>query len=95
MADGFMIEITGAQAAEVEAAAKACGMSVEDYARAMLQLGLNSQTHRADLDVAEDIAAFEEYERTGMAIPHEEVIEWLRSVASGDPVPKPQPRKMK
>ena len=42
-----------------------------------------------------DLASIEEYERTGEAIPAEEVFDWLRSLHTGNPLPKPQARKLR
>ena len=98
MADGALkLELDGPLAEDLRAAADACDMPVEDYVRSVLQreaaeaaeaLGWNH-------DIAEDIASIEDYEETGMAIPWEEVKPWLESLTTDDPLPRPQPRKLK
>ena len=47
-----------------------------------------------DHSVETDIAALKDYERTGEAIPSEEVFAWLRSLHTDNPLPRPQARKL-
>lgn len=58
MADGFQIDVEGERAAKLKAAADAAGMTPVDFAMSALDRVL-------DDDWAEDLAALEEYDRTG------------------------------
>jgi predicted transcriptional regulator len=44
-------------------------------------------------DVAEDRRRYEEFKRTGLAVPFEEVKAWVASWGSPDELPRPRPRK--
>lgn len=96
--DTLTISLPGPLADDIRAAADACGMSVEDYVQTLLKreaaeaaeaLGWNE-----DHSVETDIAALKDYERTGEAIPSEEVFAWLRSLHTDNPLPRPQARKL-
>lgn len=97
MADTLTISIPAPLADEVRAAAEARGLSPEDYVRQQLawDIALGDDDTGADLGVEEDIAAYEDYERTGMGIPSEEVTAWLRSLTTDNPLPRPRPRRLK
>jgi len=45
--------------------------------------------------LAEEARRFAEFERTGEAVPMEEVVAWVESWGSADEPPRPQPRKIK
>ncbi len=96
-ADTLNISLSGPLAEDLRAAADACEMPVEDFVRTVLRreaaeaaeaLGWNA-------DIAEDLAALKDYDETGMAIPWEEVEPWLQSLTTDNPLPRPQPRKLK
>jgi predicted transcriptional regulator len=91
MADGLTITIDEEQAEQLRAAAEARGMKVEDFVRATLQLGLLQD----DNDLAEDIRRWEEFERTGEAIDGDEVVAWLQSLKTDNPLPIPKAQKLK
>jgi predicted transcriptional regulator len=84
---------------DLRAAADACEMTFEDYARRVLEreahLAAEALGWNEDRSIETEIASFEEYERTGEAIPAEEVFEWLRSLHTENPLPKPQARKLR
>jgi predicted transcriptional regulator len=45
-------------------------------------------------DVAEDRRRYDEFKRTGLAVPLDEVKAWVASWGSADELPRPQPRKV-
>jgi predicted transcriptional regulator len=45
-------------------------------------------------DVAEDRRRYDEFKRTGLAIPLDEVKAWVASWGSADELPRPKPRKV-
>jgi predicted transcriptional regulator len=48
-----------------------------------------------DLDVEEDLRRVREFERTGEAIPGDEVKAWIESWGTENELPRPQPRKVR
>jgi hypothetical protein len=96
-ADTLTISLTGSLLDEVRAAAEARGLTPEEYVRQQLawDIALGEDDAEPAFGVEEDIAAFEDYERTGMGIPGEEVEAWLRSLTTDNPLPRPRPRKLK
>ncbi len=93
----LQFSLDGPLADDIRAAADACDMPVETYVRTVLRreaaeaaeaLGWNA-------DIEQDLADLNEYEETGEAIPWEEVEPWLKSLTTDDPLPRPQPRKLK
>ena len=46
-------------------------------------------------DVEEDIRRLEEFERTGLAIPGDEVKAWIDSWGTANELPRPKPHKVK
>lgn len=96
-ADTLTISLTGPLADEVRAAAEARGLTPEDYVRKQLawDIALGGGDAEPSFGVEEDRAAYEDFERTGMGIPGEEVDAWLKSLATDNPLPRPRPRKLK
>ncbi len=96
-ADTLTISLTGPLADEVRAAAEARGLTPEDYVRQQIasDIALGDDDAATSFGVEEDRAAFEDYERTGMGIPGEEVEAWLRSLTTDNPLPRPRPRKLR
>jgi len=94
MADALTISIPAPLADEVRAAAEARGLSPEDYVRQQLawDIALGDEGDEPPSGVEEDVAAYEDFERTGMGIPGEEVEAWLRSLATDNPLPRPRAR---
>jgi predicted transcriptional regulator len=45
-------------------------------------------------DIAEDRRRYEEFKRTGLAVPLDEVKAWVASWGSADELPRPKPRKV-
>ena len=45
-------------------------------------------------DIAEDLRRLDEFERTKLAIPLDEVKAWVASWGSADELPRPEPRKV-
>lgn len=68
MADGFHIDVEGERAAKLKAAADAAGMSPVDFA-------MNALDRALEDDWAEDLAALEDYDRTGEFVPLEAALE--------------------
>lgn len=99
MAAENTLTISPELANELRAAAEACEMTLEDYPRRVLEreahLAAEALGWNEDHSIEAEIAAFEEYERTGEVIPAEEVFEWLRSLHTENPLPKPQARKLR
>jgi len=46
-------------------------------------------------DTAEDLRRLREFERTGQAVPSEDVKAWVESWGSAEELPRPQPRKVR
>ncbi|RXG86069.1 hypothetical protein [Bradyrhizobium zhanjiangense] len=46
-------------------------------------------------DLAEDRDRYEEFKRTGLAVPLDDVKAWVASWGSANELPRPQPRKTK
>lgn len=72
MADGADIHLDPERAERLRVAAEAAGVTPEAYA-------LNAIDSAIDDDWAEDIAALEEYDRTGISYSVEEVMAELRA----------------
>ena len=96
-ADTLTISLSGPLAEEVRAASKARGITPEEYVRQQLawDIALGDEGAESSFGVEEDRAAYEDFERTGMGIPGEEIDAWLRSLATDNPLPRPRPRKLK
>jgi hypothetical protein len=45
-------------------------------------------------DIVEDRRRYEEFKRTGLAVPLDEVKAWVASWDTADELPRPKPRKM-
>ncbi len=46
-------------------------------------------------DIEEDLRRLREFERTGEAVPWEEVRAWVKSWGASKELPRPQPRKLR
>jgi len=46
-------------------------------------------------DIEEDLRRLGEFERTGEAVPWEDVSAWVESWGTGSELPRPQPRKVR
>lgn len=46
-------------------------------------------------DIAEDRQRYEEFKRTGLAVPLSEIETWVASWGSADELPRPEPRRIK
>jgi predicted transcriptional regulator len=46
-------------------------------------------------DITEDLRRLREFERTGEAIPGEDMMAWVNSWGTGNELPPPRPRKIK
>jgi len=46
-------------------------------------------------DIEEDLRRLREFERTGEAVPWEDVKAWVESWGTGNELPRPQPRKVR
>ena len=96
-ADTLTISLTGPLADEVRAAAEARGLTPEEYGRLQIAygIGLDGEDHGFADDIAEDMKSAQEYDDTGVGVPGDEVIAWLRSLATANPLPRPVVRKLK
>jgi predicted transcriptional regulator len=54
---------------------------------------LDSVVDLAGPDIAEDRRRYDEFKRTRLAVPLDEVKAWVASWGSADELPRPQPRK--
>lgn len=99
MTEALTITLPTPLADDLRAAAEACEISVEEYVR----LALSAEARRAsealgwDADESweQDIADIEEYDRTGIAVPWQEVEAWMKSWGTEKELPPPKPRKLK
>ena len=48
-----------------------------------------------EADIAEDLRRLREFERTGEAVPLDEVKAWVESWGTGNELPRPRPRKLR
>lgn len=96
MADGNTLTLSPELVEDLRAAAEACDMPFEEYARRVLEreAHLAAEALGWNRSVEDDLAAIGEYEKTGEAIPSEEVFAWLRSLHTDNPLPKPRARKL-
>lgn len=96
-ADTLNVCFTGPLADEVRAAAEARGLTPEEYVRQQIawDIALSDDPAASSFSLEEDRAAYEDYERTGMGIPGEEVLAWFRSLLTDNPLPRPRPRPLK
>lgn len=96
-ADTLTISIPAPLADEVRAAAEARGLTPEEYVRQQIAWDIALSDDDADpaFGVEEDRAAFEDFERTGVGTPGDEVEAWLRSLTTDNPLPRPRPRQLK
>jgi predicted transcriptional regulator len=46
-------------------------------------------------DLEEDLRRLEEFERTGMGVPGDEVMAWIKSWGTANELPPPPPRKIR
>lgn len=81
---------------DLRAAADACEMPFEEYTRRVLEreAHLAAEALGWNRAIDDDLAALDDYDRTGEAIPAEEVFAWLRSLHTDNPLPKPCARKL-
>ncbi len=96
------VDVETADALEQEAQAR--GLSLSDFLASLVEpdlppdlkemrdKGLGPWSPEA---LAEDQRAFEEYERTGEAIPWEEVEAWMKSWWTDNELPPPKVRKLR
>lgn len=94
-ADALTISIPAPLADEVRAAAEARGLTPEDYVRQQLawDIALGEDDAEPSFGVEQDRAAYEDFGRTGMGIPGDEIAAWLQSLTTDNP--HPRPRKMR
>lgn len=92
------ITLPAALAEDIRAAAEARGLSPEEYVRQQVAYGIalgDDPAFLSEEGVEEDLAAVAEFERTGEAIPAEDVFAWLSSLHTDNPLPRPKPRKIR
>lgn len=96
MADQTTLTISPELAEELRAAADACEMPFEDFARRVLEreAHLAAEAFGWNRSIEEDLAALDKYEDDGEAIPAEEVFAWMRSLHTDNPLPRPRARKL-
>jgi predicted transcriptional regulator len=88
------IEVDEETALRLEAVAEARGMTVSALLADAMQW-LDAIVDVKKPDVEEDIRRLEEFERTGLAVPGDEVNAWIASWGTPNELPRPQPRKLK
>ncbi|HXO72045.1 MAG TPA: hypothetical protein VN838_24040 [Bradyrhizobium sp.] len=49
---------------------------------------------KSEPDISEDRRRLDEFKRTGLAVPLDEVKAWVASWGSAEELPRPQPRKI-
>lgn len=92
------LPLPDAIADDLKAAAADHGLDVEQFLEMLLAKHRQEVAWASTLassEVEADLAAVAEYERTGKAIPGEEVIAWLDSLHTDAPLPRPIARKLK
>jgi predicted transcriptional regulator len=77
--------------ARVEALAKRRGQQPSAVIAAAVEL---LDTVDGELDVEEDLRRLRDFERTGMAVPFEDVKAWVESWGTAHELAPPRPRKM-
>jgi hypothetical protein len=101
------IEIDAATARTLETRAAASGVTVAEFVADLVADLVANDDLSNDLEamrrkgrgpwapsvLAEDVRRYEEYERTGMAIPLEDVEAWVNSWGTSRELPMPKPRK--
>jgi predicted transcriptional regulator len=87
------IEVDEETALLLEARAEARGMTVSELL-ADTVAWLDAVILINEPDVEEDIRRLEEFERTGLAIPGDEVKAWIDSWGTANELPRPKPRKI-
>jgi predicted transcriptional regulator len=88
------IEVDEETALLLEARAEARGMTVSELLADTVEW-LDAVIDIDEPDVAEDLRQLEEFERTGLAIPGDEIKAWIDSWSTANELPRPQPRKVK
>jgi predicted transcriptional regulator len=87
------IEVDEETALLLEARAGERGMTVSEFLADAVEW-LDAVIVIDEPDVEEDIRRLEEFERTGLAVPGDEVKAWIDSWGTADELPRPQPRKI-
>ncbi|MGE0828493.1 MAG: hypothetical protein AB7O04_03980 [Hyphomonadaceae bacterium] len=95
--DTLTVTLPAALADDLRTAAAARGLTPEEYVRQQLayDMALGNDSALLSEGAEEDLAAIEEFERTGEAIPAEEVFAWLQSLHTENPLPRPKPHKIR
>jgi hypothetical protein len=97
--DDLRLDIAAPLADDLRAAADACELSVEDYVRIVLsaeaQRAAEALGWSESDDPAIDEAIAADYDRTGIAVPWEEVRAWMKSWGSENELPAPIARKLR
>jgi hypothetical protein len=97
MADDNTLTLSPKLMEGLRAAADACDMPFETFTRRVLEreVQLAAEALGWNHSVEDDLAALDEYDKTGEAIPSEEVFAWLRSLHTDNPLPRPHARKLR
>ncbi|AKU24334.1 hypothetical protein [Massilia sp. NR 4-1] len=88
------IQLSAELKAAIAEAAQRAGMSEHDYILAAIHQKLIYDDPALD-DYDEAERRWQEFQQTGMAIPHEEVIEYFERRMAGEKVDPPKARKIK
>lgn len=98
------IEVDSATAALLESRAEELGKSVADIVADLVkddelpsglaEMKRNGQGPWSPGALAEDARRYEEFERTGVGVPWEEVEAWVKSWGSPNELPRPKSRKL-
>lgn len=91
------LSVPDSLADDLRAAADACEMTVEDFVRRVLEQQAEEAAEALGWrhNVEEDVAALDDFEADGEAIPAEEVFAYLKALHTDDPLPPPKARKLR
>lgn len=88
------IQLSDELQAAVATAAQHAGMSEHDYILAAIYQKLMYDNSALDDDYDEADRRWQEFLQTGMAIPHEEIVEYFQRLMAGEKVDPPKARKI-
>jgi predicted transcriptional regulator len=90
----FILDVDPETDARIKAIAARTGQDAAAVVADAVEL-LDSVIDINGQDIEEDIRRLEEFERTGIGVPGDEVMAWIKSWGTANELPPPQPRKIK
>ena len=91
MATSITITLPDPLAAELQAAAEKYGLTTAAFVTAQLEMSLaDGSFDGIDPDTSADGAAIAAFEQSGVAVPGDEVVAWLKSLETDQPLPPPR-----